>query len=283
MKDLVSEGFANVVKPYIDTKIAAVNQTLTNKLNDEVETRATLGAKNRFSGEFTSNTVNGVVFTVNPDKSVSASGTVGSTYSYSQLSSTKFILKKGSYILSKNPVPGSSGNRTAITLYNYTSSTAVQVLSEEEVTFTISEDSECELRLVCYATGQQYNTVFYPMIRLASDNDGTYAPYAMTNRELTDAVTPIIKTLTAGTNFTLNSYEYVVIGKMAYISVLGVTSGSVAADEIIITGDIPHNLINTFVRDTMGHVLEVGRNSVIAKEIIASGTNVRFSATFYIE
>lgn len=35
------------------------------------------------------------------------------------------------------------------------------------------------------------NLTFYPMIRLASDTDDTYAPYAMTNRELTDKLTPI--------------------------------------------------------------------------------------------
>ena len=39
---------------------------------------------------------------------------------------------------------------------------------------------------------------FFPMIRLSSDTDPTFAPYAMTNRELTDAVT---KQTTQATNF----------------------------------------------------------------------------------
>ena len=37
------------------------------------------------------------------------------------------------------------------------------------------------------ANGQTVNNlVFYPMLRLASDPDDTYQPYAMTNRELTE-------------------------------------------------------------------------------------------------
>lgn len=193
---------------------AKTNTELTKDVTGLLDNVVTLGAKNRFSGTFTSNTVNGVVFTVNSDKSVSANGTVGSTYNYSQFTSTRFILKKGSYILSKNPVLGSSGKRTAVTLYNYTSSTVVSAMSEEEVAFTISADSECELRLICYATGQQYNTVFYPMIRPASDNDNTYAPYAMSNKELTDILSVKIKvyeaeTITAGSYRTINDSSLV--------------------------------------------------------------------------
>ena len=45
------------------------------------------------------------------------------------------------------------------------------------------------------------------MIRLASDPDDTYSPYTMTNRELTDAVTPEDGTITAytGVGITLNT------------------------------------------------------------------------------
>lgn len=51
------------------------------------------------------------------------------------------------------------------------------------------------------------------MIRLASDNDDTYQPYAMTNRELT----PIQTTITPASGITLASNSVIKQGKIVHI------------------------------------------------------------------
>lgn len=53
--------------------------------------------------------------------------------------------------------------------------------------FTLDKLSDIQMILFIPA-GTYDNVVIYPMIRLASDTDNTYAPYAMTNRELTKTV-----------------------------------------------------------------------------------------------
>ena len=57
------------------------------------------------------------------------------------------------------------------------------------------------------------NVKLYPMLRLASDPDDTYAPYAMTNRELTELATVQDGTITihseATDKITLNSTSYI--------------------------------------------------------------------------
>ena len=41
----------------------------------------------------------------------------------------------------------------------------------------------------------------YPMLRLASDTDDTYAPYAMTNKELTDLVNTYFESTANSSSF----------------------------------------------------------------------------------
>lgn len=180
--------------PQIDDTTPASNKVYSSQktqteLNKKLSyaDNAILGAKNMFGGKFTGATSNGIVYSVNSDDSVSAVGTVGSQYTFAQLMSSKFTLKKGSYILSKNPVPRANYTGTALALYSYTASgVLVSLVSDTEAGFTINTDQECDLRLICYVTGNQYDTVFYPMIRLATDTDSTYQPHAKTNIQLTN-------------------------------------------------------------------------------------------------
>lgn len=159
------------------------------------ETMAENGAHNllynRTSG---SSVVGGLTMTTNGDKSITVgSGTTtsddaimlsGSSQAYSASEQT---LKKGTYTASINggTVPvyliikveddGAHGEQSIVVTGSGTN------------TFTIDADCRIFAYLYINASGQtSTGGVLYPMIKRASDLSTTYAPYAMTNEELTD-------------------------------------------------------------------------------------------------
>ena len=157
-------------------------QTLTNETSDIVDV---LGAKNLLPNNATSQTVNGVTFTVNSDGSVTASGTAASNVSF-VISYANY--EKGKYIATKfaddawyNPNSGE---------YNYM---ALIYHADFGTAFITNEDTEVEFNsdlsgvqfALRIASGVTINKTIYPMIRPASVADDTYVPYAKTNRELT--------------------------------------------------------------------------------------------------
>ena len=160
--------------------------SLNEALSNEVTTRATLGAHNLLPINATTQVINGVTWTANSDGSVSASGTVSS---YSFIDGNSFTLRAGTYILSGRP----NVNYTYIALKRKSpEATIVSITSGTEVSFTLSSDTEVFVRLGADAGFSQSNAVtFYPMLRLATDTDPTYQPYAMTNRELTEDISTI--------------------------------------------------------------------------------------------
>lgn len=149
--------------------------------------QSVLGAKNFLKIDENTQTINGVTFTVNRDSNgnvlnVTVNGTatavtvlVMSTYTYAQ----------GEYILSGCPSGGNSGTSYAQQIRDTNNNT---IINDEG-----NGKSGTLLGGVSYRAviriGNGYtanNLVFYPMLRLASDPDDTYVPYAMTNRELTE-------------------------------------------------------------------------------------------------
>lgn len=169
-------------------------QALTNKLTDEAETRAKLGAHNLFAKLFTSSSHNGIAYTANVDGTVSYNGQINAS-TYSTKDSSVFTLPAGSYILSKNPVPaaGSATHRSVLSLVQVgVSDPILQLTDKEEGTFTLNSSASVVVRLVFNGYGESYSGTFYPMIRLATDADPTYQPYAKTNVELTQDVTDVL-------------------------------------------------------------------------------------------
>ena len=63
----------------------------------------------------------------------------------------------------------------------------------------------------CVISGKSVNTTIKPMIRLASDSDGSYTPYAMTNKQLTDAVKILRKSFTGSTNTSSDGFYNVAL------------------------------------------------------------------------
>lgn len=160
-----------------------------------------LGAKNMLAYPYydTTKSIYGIDFTLNSDGSVTANGrATGNAYfrlhTRSQGEARDFVIPNGKYIANGCPSGGSTS-----TYYIVYTATINGVSYEygndigEGLNLTLAGDdfsaNEVNLQGVIYImNGTTVNNLtFYPMIRPASVSDSTYAPYAMTNKELTDA------------------------------------------------------------------------------------------------
>lgn len=171
MKSIV-QVVENLLKPYIDSNI----QTLTNQDNAMLNV---LGAKNLLQNNGVTQTKNGITFTVNSDGSVTANGTASAQAAFWLMPTTAAFAVDT--LLSGLP-SGASANTfffggvnigTAIDEILIPANTAIQIAIVIESGYTAN------------------NLTFKPMLRPASVSDDTYAPYAMTNNELTQAITEI--------------------------------------------------------------------------------------------
>lgn len=224
MKDLVSEGFANVVKPYIDNEIA---------------TRAKLGAHNLLPNTVQNETVHGITFAVNPDGSINVSGTATSDITY--YTSPFIILPDGEYILNGCPNGGSSSTyRLTMTSNNMNVSKGNDV--GEGIRFSFNKTNDVNLRpYILIKSGVTIDAIFKPMVRLASDANSAYQPYAMTNRELTEKLVLNNVTITPETGVTIDYNGSHKIGNLVILNFrfLLDASFSVAEDAPIATIDTP--------------------------------------------
>ena len=127
--------------------------------------------KNLLQNTATSQTINGVTFTVNDDGSVTCNGTPNSgIYSDLLLSGTlygeKTIIEYGNYIFS------SIGSSSALATIIGNGTREIGRAQGNDITFT---DDVSWVLLRCY--GVEEPQTVYPMIRLASIQDDTYEPY----------------------------------------------------------------------------------------------------------
>ena len=156
--------------------------------------QAVLGAKNLIKYPYAGNktdTVGGVTYTYNDDGTIKFDGTALSLQGIAihyrsgvSSDSNPIILPAGTYKLSKN-----SNQSLSFEVYITVNNTKTTLLSLDgntnEGEFTLSSDTQIGLT-VLYPQGAVFdNFIFKPMLRLATDPDNSYAPYAMTNKELT--------------------------------------------------------------------------------------------------
>lgn len=158
-----------------------------------------LGAKNLLPNTASSSGI----FTVNADGTITATGSTSSSAVYIR----PYIfeagtLPSGKYILSGCP-DGGGETKWEIQLYNTTTSHADAHNYGGDTEITI--DATKRYGVLCYVRANQTvsGLTFKPMIRLATDKNNTYVPYAMTNRDLTlsaaDQKTVINAIITAAT------------------------------------------------------------------------------------
>lgn len=182
----VDDSIATAENVWSASKTSAI-KTQADNLRSE---SAVLGAKNLLPNKAVTTTSYGITFTVNADGTIKATGTNnGEGNSYIRY--TGFTLKPGRYILSGCPA---GGDNQTYWLYLYKSGgTTIVTDYGNGGELIISEDTFVTWQII-YRSGQSSNNLTWkPMLRLASDPDDTYVPYAMTNRELTDETNELMK------------------------------------------------------------------------------------------
>ena len=188
-------------------ELTAENQTLTNKLNNEIVTRSTLGAKNilpfdfadikalNTNGTWAGNvyTYRGVAFTVNSDGTISATGTAtGGNASIKIFAASSNYEMLGKEVILNGCPSGGGASTYRIQAYRMATAdgSAGTYFDDGAGTdaFTALNDASGTVgsfAVAVYENETVTNLLFKPMVRLASDLDDTYQPYAKTNRELT--------------------------------------------------------------------------------------------------
>ena len=159
------------------------------------EEQRVLGAKNLYDTNATSKTdAYGGVWTVNSDKTITVSGTPTDYEPFSTRSN--YILPIGKYIISWNEEKLTNVALDAFRLCK--GNTEVRVVATNKtsaLSFTITNSDDYDNIRIAFKRATNnvaMSGTIKPMIRLASDTDSTYVPYAMTNKELTDKTQNIL-------------------------------------------------------------------------------------------
>lgn len=185
-----------------------------------------LGAKNLLPTVNNSWTLRGVTYTYNSsDGSYTVDGTNTDTAnSYVDMASN-FTLPAGEYILS-------GGISDDIFIYIYASSSLMFQNKGGETKFTLSSSTTFTSNRINVAPGATAsNVIIKPMVRLASDPDNTYEPYAMTNKQLTDLTPRCI-----GVTYTNASSLTVPAGNVNYATAALTTTNTTDLSKYAIVG-----------------------------------------------
>lgn len=175
-----------------DSGKKAADFATAQALADEAATRSAMGAKNYLqilaSGTFVGN---GITFVVNDDGTVTVStdenGATGDTNFYLNPATQVWVdpdYPIGDYILSGCPAGGSAGTYR-LALSRQGASSVFDTGTGANFTHASGVKT---LALIQIGTGTVLTTpiVFKPMIRLATDANADYQPFAKTNKQLTD-------------------------------------------------------------------------------------------------
>jgi hypothetical protein len=141
----------------------------------------------------TTKTENGITFTDNGDGAVILSGSNTSGYPAIFYLATPYVLKKGDYILSGCP---SGGSATSYMIFTYGADVGRDIGDGLEIHCTTDTTINIAIGVISGTTFDSPVT-FYPQIRDARIKDPTWAPWAMTNRQLTENVTELNSNMTS--------------------------------------------------------------------------------------
>jgi hypothetical protein len=153
-----------------------------------------LGAKNLIPYPYNSGdsvTKNGTTFTVNADKSITASGTATATVVYNIAVSNEICEIGKQYKINGCPSGGSNSTYRLETYESDASSqtTGIDIGAKPSGTLFTSDGKQRTVRIVIYPAAGEVSLTFYPMIRPSGIEDATYVPPTKTNKELTEEVT----------------------------------------------------------------------------------------------
>ena len=164
-----------------------------------------LGARNLLLNTANSETRNGLIFTVNSDKSVTISGTATANTNY--YFNRSIDLKPGDYVLSGMFAGDASTNRILLS-YVSGGSTVYVTNANGQKLFTLPNDAtniQCQIAI---SNGKTVDETIKPMIRYADDKDNEYTEGALSNIVLSNsaanqktAINAIITAATSAADF----------------------------------------------------------------------------------
>lgn len=166
------------------TLVDITDDSLSPSGHVDWESNGKIGSKNLLPNKATTQTINGVTFTINSDGSVTANGTATSN---AEIDIATNVPLNGNYILSDD-FAGINGQYWAFA--NVDNGARQYILTSKEMPITISNKLDY-FRVKVFSGVTANNITFKPMLRLATDSDSTYQPYAMTNKEITPYVQAI--------------------------------------------------------------------------------------------
>lgn len=162
---------------HFDKNISGMNTDNVQGAIDEL--KGTIGyiSKNLLDNIYPTQTISGVTFTVNSDKSVTVNGTASDTAMFLIGPTT---LDAGLYILNGCPQNGSTEK------YAIWASVAGDNHFDVgyDYPFEVKDKVAFNTRIVIYKGFTANNLTFYPMIRPASIKDNTYEPYVASVKSL---------------------------------------------------------------------------------------------------
>lgn len=180
---VTQDSTALVESGAVYTETSALSESISTLGNNNDAMLNVLGAKNVLPNNATSQTVSGVTFTKNSDGSITAQGTPQATISF--VIDETFVGEVGKiYTLTGCP-SGGSDSTYLLASYLYGNTYDAKDIGEG-ADFTVV-GGKIQTRIIIYAAAGSINLTFKPMIRPIGVQDSTYVPYAMTNRELTNA------------------------------------------------------------------------------------------------
>ena len=171
-----------------DNTFAPYHKSVEAEIEQVYADNGVMGAKNLLQNNQPSTVGSTMVFTKQSDGSVVVTGTSSSNEFYKYPSSTTFfrVPKSGKYKLTGCPAGGSESNYKIF----LQTSASVTIGTDYGDGAIVDLEAGVDYFVACKvnATNTDVNLHFYPMLRLATDPNDTYAPHAMTNRELTEKV-----------------------------------------------------------------------------------------------
>jgi len=197
IKDNISGYAHKIATPTTDNLIV---QTASGDIADsgiaksvipnEIATRNVVGAKNFLNTSARTETINGITFTVNADKSVTASGIATADCDFCLEEKNTWYLAKDKTDRRSGCILSGGGSADYYIYMFYADNeqgTGGQAVLTNNGEVIIPDASWYASVQIFVRSGVDFTTpfTFYPMVRLATDTDNTYEPYAQTNRQLT--------------------------------------------------------------------------------------------------
>lgn len=154
----------------------------------QIERLTNEGAKNRLKITASSQTINGVTFTVNTDQTVSLSGTASATTTFVIVdNATANSVSNGSYILSGCPASGGSTTYD-LRWYLYSTGRSAYDQGSGAAVNKSGGTTSSNISILIRSGVNVDGVIFKPMLRKSTITSDTFEPYSPTNRELYEMI-----------------------------------------------------------------------------------------------